>query len=82
MKEYKNITKDSLFNIYLGPNSLYFQLKITSYRINMKKVFMFQFIDRSQSILYKKQKAENKFLSLINAFVSHELRNPLNSIQA
>jgi len=43
---------------------------------------MVQIIDISANILYDMQKADNKFLSLINACVSHELRNPLNSIIA
>ena len=30
--------------------------------------------------MYDKQKAENKLVGLINACLSHELRNPLNSI--
>lgn len=33
-------------------------------------------------ILYTEIKAKNQFTSLINACVSHELRNPLNSIIA
>ena len=32
--------------------------------------------------MYEKQKTLNSLLSLINATVSHELRNPLNSIIA
>jgi signal transduction histidine kinase len=43
---------------------------------------MLQIIDISSSILYDRSKAENKFLSIINASVSHEMRNPLNSILA
>ncbi len=43
---------------------------------------MIQIIDISDSILYDRSKAENEFLSVINATVSHELRNPLNSISA
>ena len=31
-------------------------------------------------MLYGEAKAEQQFLSLINAAVSHELRNPLNSL--
>jgi len=31
-------------------------------------------------MLYGEVKAEQTFLSLINAAVSHELRNPLNSL--
>ena len=43
---------------------------------------MIQIINISDSILYDKVKAKNEFLSLINATVSHEMRNPLNSICA
>ena len=32
--------------------------------------------------MYGQSKAKSEFLSLINASVSHELRNPLNSIAA
>ena len=43
---------------------------------------MLQFIDFSKSILYDIEKAQNVVLQLINACVSHEMRNPLNSIIA
>ena len=32
--------------------------------------------------MFELEKAQNKLLSVINATVSHELRNPLNSIMA
>ena len=32
--------------------------------------------------MYGQQKSQNELLSMINACVSHELRNPLNSIVA
>jgi signal transduction histidine kinase len=41
-----------------------------------------QIIDMTASILYDQEHAQSSFLSLINACVSHELRNPLNSIMA
>ena len=41
---------------------------------------MIQMIDISDKILYNEAKAEKKFLTLMNATVSHELRNPLNSL--
>lgn len=41
---------------------------------------MICFIDISQKILYDTSKAEGEFLSLINSTISHEMRNPLNSI--
>ena len=39
-----------------------------------------QIIDVSDKILYNEVKAEQEFLTLINATVSHELRNPLSSL--
>ena len=41
---------------------------------------LFQIIDVSNKMLYNEFKAEKSFLTLINAAVSHELRNPLNSL--
>ena len=43
---------------------------------------MIQIIDISYQVLLNKQRGYNKLLSLINATISHELRNPLNSIIA
>ena len=43
---------------------------------------MLQIVDISSSILYEQQKDHSEFLGLVNACVSHELRNPLNSIIA
>lgn len=36
--------------------------------------------DISQNILYDSSKAEGELLTLINSTISHEMRNPLNSI--
>ncbi len=41
---------------------------------------MICFVDISQKILYDTSKAEGELLSLINSTISHEMRNPLNSI--
>ena len=41
---------------------------------------MICFMDISQKILYDTSKAESELLSLINSTISHEMRNPLNSI--
>ena len=41
---------------------------------------MLCFSDLSQKILYDTSKAEGELLSLINSTISHEMRNPLNSI--
>jgi len=60
----------------------YVQLKLTPYEQNGEQASMVQIIDVSTRILYDQTRADNKFLSLMNACVSHELRNPLNSIVA
>lgn len=41
---------------------------------------LIQILDISDKILYSEVKAEHSFLEMINAAVSHELRNPLNSL--
>jgi len=41
---------------------------------------LIQLIDVSDKILYNESKAEQSFITLINAAISHELRNPLNSL--
>ena len=38
---------------------------------------MVSFVDVTKSIMYEDVHAENQFLSITNATVSHELRNPL-----
>ena len=43
---------------------------------------MLSFIDCSSQVLYDQEKNHNELLMLINATVSHELRNPLNSLIA
>lgn len=47
-----------------------------------KKIQMMQIIDISKDIMYSIANGEKKLLALINATVSHEMRNPLNSITA
>lgn len=42
--------------------------------------FLIQVIDISDKMLYNDAKAEQQFLEMINGAVSHELRNPLNSM--
>ena len=43
---------------------------------------MIQIIDISTEVMYNNEKTHNGLLNLINATVSHEMRNPLNSINA
>ena len=60
--------------------SQYIQLKVKNYNKGNKQMKLLQMIDVTSYILYTEFKAKNQFISLINACVSHELRNPLNSI--
>jgi signal transduction histidine kinase len=60
----------------------YIQIKRTTFTRNNQIKHIIQMINISHTILYNQQKTENKFLGLINACVSHEIRNPLNSIIA
>mmetsp|Transcript_36509 Transcript_36509/g.56045 ORF Transcript_36509/g.56045 Transcript_36509/m.56045 type:complete len:147 (+) Transcript_36509:1651-2091(+) len=45
-----------------------------------KSLLIIQIVDVSKNLMYDKVSAKSEFLSLINATVSHEMRNPLNSI--
>lgn len=60
----------------------YVKIRKTNFVLDNKSKLMLQISDVSYSIMYSLQKAENQFLSMSNACVSHELRNPLNSIMA
>jgi signal transduction histidine kinase len=57
-------------------------IKVTQLKEHEQNSFMIQISDVSTNILLNKQKSQNELLSLINATVSHEMRNPLNSICA
>ena len=59
------------------------KIKITQYKVNGGRKTILQFKDVTNDILqdqYKNQN-QNQLLEMINACVSHELRNPLNSIK-
>jgi signal transduction histidine kinase len=43
---------------------------------------MITFVNCSSQVLYDKEKNHNELLMLVNATVSHELRNPLFSVMA
>lgn len=47
---------------------------------DMSTKILVQIMDMSDKMLYNETKAEKSFLTLINAAVSHELRNPLSSL--
>ena len=49
---------------------------------DFKKYHMLKIVDISKEILYEKSKGEKRLLALINATVSHEMRNPINSLKS
>ena len=65
-----------------GNEDEFFQIKITALHEEETETFMIQIINITHSIQFKRTSRENELLSLINATVSHEMRNPLNSICA
>ena len=64
------------------PTFKFFQFKKSNIRdcFSDEEQVMLTFNDISQKILYDTTKAEGELLSLINSTISHEMRNPLNSI--
>lgn len=43
---------------------------------------MLKIIDVSTDILYERANGEKQLLAMVNATVSHEMRNPINSINS
>lgn len=58
----------------------YVQLLVKKFYIDDEEQKLLQIIDISKSVLYNKAKAKSEVMALMNATVSHEMRNPLNSI--
>ena len=58
------------------------QIKKTNLNREGKQSKMLQLYNVSKDILYDREKTHSELLMLINATVSHELRNPLNSLIA
>lgn len=64
------------------PKFKFFQFKKSQVKVleDQEEKVMLCFTDISQKILYDTSKAEGELLTLINSTISHEMRNPLNSI--
>ena len=70
-----DISKENL------PSFTYFQIKKgINIQEGGEQQYLLQFIDISSKIFYDDMKAQDDFSSLINSTISHEMRNPLNSI--
>ena len=60
----------------------YFTVKINNLVGENENEVMISIIDNSDQVFRNNEKEHNELLVMINATVSHELRNPLNSIVA
>jgi signal transduction histidine kinase len=65
-----------------GAERQYVQIKLTKMKFKENWQSIVQIIDISSSIMYNQEHASSSFLALINATISHELSNPLNSIMS
>ena len=72
----------SLDNNELLENSFQLKVNIIKYIKGGMVKQIVQFIDVSKDIRQDQYKVQTQLLEMINACVSHELRNPLNSIIA
>ena len=60
----------------------FMQFRLQNFEREDCDVLMVQGIDVSYNILYDNAKAQKEILEVSNACVSHEMRNPMNSISA
>ena len=63
-------------------NGKFYEVKTIALKENEQNTTMIQFVDITNSVMRDQVEKHNELLNLINATVSHELRNPLNSISA
>ena len=66
----------------MSEENKFYQIKITDLNEQGEHTMMLQFIDITNTVQVTQVKQHNEMLNLINATVSHEMRNPLNSISA
>ena len=61
---------------------MFYQIKKKTYGEDEMESHVIQLIDITTSVKFRKLVGEHKLLEIINALVSHEMRNPLNAISA
>ena len=70
---------ENLYDDYV-PSFKFFKIQKSNVKLLKQNQSMICFIDISQKIFYDNSKAQSDMLSIINSTISHEMRNPLNSI--
>ena len=77
----KNLPSMNGIDVEFIPKFKFIQFKKSEVQSNNgKQKVMLSFNDISEKLLYDNKKAEGEFSSLINSTISHEMKNPLNSI--
>lgn len=61
-------------------DSRFFQIKINTFKLRDTSYSVMQIIEITSKIQYQKLIGEKSLLQMVNACVSHELRNPLNAL--
>ena len=69
-----NISEDIEMNAYTGK---FYQIKKKLFDVNNSSSCVIQIIDISTTVRFQKLIGEKRLLEIINALVSHEMRNPL-----
>lgn len=64
------------------PIAKYFSVKVKRLELFSNQFKVITIRDQTISVLFDIQKGEQQILRLVNACVSHEMRNPINSILA
>ena len=73
--------QNAVFSLVLtNRRSKYVSVKVNSLHFHMSSFKVINILDQTVSIMFSKSKGDKKILQLINACVSHQLRNPLNTI--
>lgn len=65
-----------------GREKQFFNVKLSEIVSEGNQMVMIQFVNVSAKVYLKEKEVERKLLTLINMCISHELKNPLNSLIA
>jgi hypothetical protein len=67
-------------NTGLEQGEKFYRPKKEKFNLNKENFFVLEIVDVTSSIRLAKISNEKKLLMIINAIVSHEMRNPIHSI--
>ena len=70
------------FMIARTKEEVFMDIRGSRFTFEGNSTFVLTFNDKTNHFKYEDAQDENRNLQMLNAYVSHELRNPLNSIQS